>query len=489
MAEANTVRVTQVLTMMKRFFQFLPYLLAIQFVGCEHNDGGREGKRSLRRKQEVARPVDPSTQEESKSGLSIEDEEYLRAFFHRTLQSIETFSPAPVPSPTQPPTSFGPSEKPAPDRTPSPSPSPSALSTPTFAPTDAPEPTDAPVRAPTDSPTSPVESEPTDVPVPAPTDLPSPAPVTAEPTHLPTLGPVDAEPTGIPTPSPVEPKPTNAPMSPPTGQPTLSPIVVEPTDAPVSSPTGLPTLTPVVLEPTDAPVVAPTDLPSFTPVVQEPEPEPSLAPSTVEPTLAPQELPLPIPTSPMVPPSAPVPQVSTAVPTVNPTAMPTQSATASPTIVCNQEDELRALLIRVLINSVSDSVLVGTEGTPQNMAMEWLINQDKRRLCPSDPSLKRRYSLATFYFSTRGTRWSECSAPDNLDDPESIEEANAACTIQPFPDAGTDAWLTPSSECRWGGVYCDESGEVQLLDIGKAAMLIFRLVSFATSQQYSFSRF
>lgn len=140
----------------------------------------------------------------------------------------------------------------------------------------------------------------------------------------------------------------------------------------------------------------------------------------------------------------------------------------APTQVCNLDPMLRATLIEVIVNTVSDSGAVMTPGTAQNSALNWIIDDDAAYLCPNDPSLKTRYALAVFYFSTRGNRWTECSAPINFDDPASIQAANANCNIQPIPNSGSDAWLTPSDECQWGGIVCDsESGEVQLLEIGK----------------------
>ena len=426
---AQRGRVGQMLTKMKRVFHLLPYLLVVQLVSCEQGSGLRDGRKSLRRKVEMVRTNSQSSQEFSTSWLSVEDEEYLRHFFHRALQSIDTSSPSPAPTPTPPPVTRAPSAEPEPDPTPS------------------------PTSDPTDGPTTLVTPEPTNLPVPSPTP---------EPTVL--------APTALPTPATVEPEPTTKPVPPPTEPPTTSPVTAEPTDAPVRSPTDQPTTGP---KPTNVPVASPTKTPTASPVVPEPEPTepPSSSPastnSTVSqaPTQASQLPPVPGPTN-----ASPTPPVG---PTMAPVSKPTLTPTMAPTLACDQDDDLRALLIRVLINSVSDSALVGTEGSPQNMAANWIINQDARRLCPNDPSLKRRYSLATFYFSTRGSRWSECSAPEYFNDTESIEEANLACNIQPFPDAGTDAWLTPSSECQWGGVYCDESGEVQLLDIGKVLLLLF----------------
>ncbi len=147
-------------------------------------------------------------------------------------------------------------------------------------------------------------------------------------------------------------------------------------------------------------------------------------------------------------------------------ADPIVPPTNAPTVLCNQEPAVRDLLIRIFINTVSDSNVVGTDSTPQGQAANWLINEDTRFLCPESPSLKSRYALAVFYYSTRGDRWLECSAPASFNNTAAIDAANTACNIQSFPDSGSDAWLTPSDECQWGGVVCNDDGNVEIVNIG-----------------------
>lgn len=128
--------------------------------------------------------------------------------------------------------------------------------------------------------------------------------------------------------------------------------------------------------------------------------------------------------------------------------------------------DLRALLLRVRINAVSSMDDLMTPGSPQAEALEWITNLDTRYVCPDDPTLKQRYSLAAFYYSTRGDRWNMCDAPDDFGNPLDVAAANARCMIEPMPGSGSDAWLTPSNECLWGGVICDNDGNVERIDIG-----------------------
>jgi len=126
----------------------------------------------------------------------------------------------------------------------------------------------------------------------------------------------------------------------------------------------------------------------------------------------------------------------------------------------------------VTLQSVSDPVELLTPGTPQNRALEWLIEDDKLCVCPDEflacrinsivPKFVQRYVMAVFYFSTGGGNWTECNAPDDVCNTTQVDEANALCTVLgDGPDVfnfdivqDTDAWLTPSDECLWGGNAC-----------------------------------
>jgi hypothetical protein len=140
--------------------------------------------------------------------------------------------------------------------------------------------------------------------------------------------------------------------------------------------------------------------------------------------------------------------------------------TPQPTPPCNQDRNLRKLLIRVLLNAVSNANAIMTSGTPQNRAFNWIVDQDAKFLCPNDATLQQRYALAVFYYSTRGDGWLDCNAPTDFAVPGSSMAANALCDLEPFPNSGSDAWLTPGDECQWGGVVCDENGIVRVLDLG-----------------------
>lgn len=140
-------------------------------------------------------------------------------------------------------------------------------------------------------------------------------------------------------------------------------------------------------------------------------------------------------------------------------------ATPAPSFPCNLTPEERAAQLRQLYSAFSDAALFDDPFTPQAQALDWITNLDTLQVCPDDTSCQplQRYILATFYFATNGGAWDQCNAPDDFSDAASIREANNNCdrVVTPFAvpnqrvgDQSTDAWLTPSNECEWGGIAC-----------------------------------
>jgi hypothetical protein len=116
---------------------------------------------------------------------------------------------------------------------------------------------------------------------------------------------------------------------------------------------------------------------------------------------------------------------------------------------------------------VSSTEDLSTPGTPQNQALNYIIDDDPAALCPDDETLIQRYSLFVFYYSTNGDRWQNCNKPANVNDQAAVAQANEDCTIQATNGQGSDAWLTGGSECNYAGIVCDANGNVTQIDIGK----------------------
>ena len=151
--------------------------------------------------------------------------------------------------------------------------------------------------------------------------------------------------------------------------------------------------------------------------------------------------------------------------------LPVPDPTPSPTLPCGMPPVERRGQITATLSQVSKVEDLNKAGSPQNMAFDWLVNKDAMHLCPEDDSLIQRYVAAVFYYSSIGDGWLQCSAPEDLENPQSIEKANANCNIEvDSPDVGgTDAWLTPVSECQWGGLACRRNlgNSLVRIDFGK----------------------
>lgn len=195
---------------------------------------------------------------------------------------------------------------------------------------------------------------------------------------------------------------------------------------------------------------------------------PTVAPVTPEPT-----------TSPVIPPT---PSPVTPLPTLSPVIRPDEK--------CALSIEGRSTLMNIFLRVVSNPADVDTPGSPQALALEWLINEDPLQLCPQDKHLIQRYVMAVFYFSTRGDRWTECSAPPLAEDVEdhekAIEIANAECTlIVNGYESNSNAWLTNGTECQWGGLGCNEENFVTRIEMeqnGVAGTLPYELSRIQTLQ-------
>ena len=131
---------------------------------------------------------------------------------------------------------------------------------------------------------------------------------------------------------------------------------------------------------------------------------------------------------------------------------------------------MRRTQLTNILASVSSRADLNNDNSPQNLALNWLVDDDLAKVCPSTDADEReaiiqRYVLALFYYSTNGNdpvsnpTWKECTAPKQFTQ-VGVNEANQGCDLtttnstQIFPDdvRGRNAWLGPDSECTWGGV-------------------------------------
>lgn len=66
---------------------------------------------------------------------------------------------------------------------------------------------------------------------------------------------------------------------------------------------------------------------------------------------------------------------------------------------CGIPSELRAELLTDLAEGTSGPI---DTGSPQDRALQWLIDEDQFTVCPDDPKALQRYILAVTYYSTNG---------------------------------------------------------------------------------------
>jgi len=96
----------------------------------------------------------------------------------------------------------------------------------------------------------------------------------------------------------------------------------------------------------------------------------------------------------------------------------------------------RNQILGTLRGTVSANNALNSPGSPQNLASNWLINEDDFEVCPGDEKIVQRYVMALFYFSTDGSAWSQCGQ------------------VGPCGGGGK-SFLSDKNECEWSGITCN----------------------------------
>jgi len=124
-------------------------------------------------------------------------------------------------------------------------------------------------------------------------------------------------------------------------------------------------------------------------------------------------------------------------PGTGPTDPGTGPTDPGPADICGVDPTTRrSQILGVLSGPVSTTNALNTPGTPQNAAVNWLIDDDEFQVCPGDEKIIQRYVMAVFYYSTEGSSWSECAQTG------------------PCP-GGQENFLDKKHECEWGGISCN----------------------------------
>jgi hypothetical protein len=203
----------------------------------------------------------------------------------------------------------------------------------------------------------------------------------------------------------------------------------------------------------DSPTRQPTPAPSSPVATPSPTNQNQGSP---EPTVPPVSLPAPIsapiafaPSAPFsfpvsFPVSSPVspPPVASSAPTTNSdaSAVPTSgTGTLSPTIASQPTvpGSLESSPFFPVATAITESATITTAGTPQNRALETLIQTNPELDPVADQfQILQKYSLNTLYYSTSGETWAD----------------------------GT-GWTEASSFCEWVGVSCDVTSSIVAIDL------------------------
>lgn len=99
-------------------------------------------------------------------------------------------------------------------------------------------------------------------------------------------------------------------------------------------------------------------------------------------------------------------------------------------------------MLLAIVNDISPLSLIEQPGTSQNLAFDWLVNDDFFQACPEERNdVEQRYILAVLYFNNGGDDWSQCNA-DN--------------SPMVNPCFNGDRFLSGSDVCLWFGISCQD---------------------------------
>jgi len=150
---------------------------------------------------------------------------------------------------------------------------------------------------------------------------------------------------------------------------------------------------------------------------------------------------------------------------------PSDSPSSGPTDCSGLSLRDREARMVKLISSVSDSADLSNPQSPQSRARDWLIYEDEfESLCSAPCSRSgelgagviQRYVLAVFYFSTNGdgdgdtSPWLTCGRNSQRACRPNLKNFNGDPVETYF---GEEVWLSPVSECLWGGLTCKTQNE------------------------------
>ena len=141
----------------------------------------------------------------------------------------------------------------------------------------------------------------------------------------------------------------------------------------------------------------------------------------------------------------------------SPTSSPVPSAVPSSTPTSSPSTDLFGFLAA---NSFDGSSALDIPGSPQQMALDWLVNVSG--IFEMDYHLLQNYALVTLYFETAGSQW---TSTEDFNTKRSVLQSTTIVGDEYF----RGEWLnvTPSVNplgfCNWLGVLCNDNQEIDSL--------------------------
>lgn len=191
---------------------------------------------------------------------------------------------------------------------------------------------------------------------------------------------------------------------------------------------------------------------------------------------------------------APAASTPVSTPTAAPAMTPTSNGASPITVPTTVPSSLRPQLVDELGHGINS--LLDDPNSPQNMAYNWIMEQDEMRWDNNYPTIVQRFLLATFYFATGGrlttASWNVCSAvPENQVQLQMTNSFNTKCVSEndrrvcarfedfencpeyyerfdlEVPANPKKRWLSWTNECDWYGIVCDQQGLVTEISLPK----------------------
>jgi len=122
--------------------------------------------------------------------------------------------------------------------------------------------------------------------------------------------------------------------------------------------------------------------------------------------------------------------------------------------------------VRVRIERLVGAEALDDPGSPYEQAYLWMKYNDTLGVEPNDPNFVQRFALVSFYYATTVDEpWNTCNPPEDDEEDNCIYRhlVGLPSSYQDFPWI---RWLTPTKECEWAGIYCDDdSNQLRAIEL------------------------